>query len=999
MMFNRVSEWLDVVLETNIPNEVVAFGFNLYEDSHYNWSMELIGASEFDIDNEDWLCSEVTDFNTRDNPLRWHKEAGWEEILNEIVCALKEYLKNGKYADILKTKSGVGVGFVDGSIEILYAKIKEKIWRLIEQKISEWQEDDIYAISLYVFDEEDDPRRPVSVLGYNTERQVQKSITEASDEQEARWNYAFWLQNDEMCLGRDDTAEDIREWITEQDLWESEDAINSKFVDLLVAVVQDIHASGLLKDKFGREIPILIHELEYYEKIARQNIEANGETLDRDFVSFCMPYLPEVQNEMQTSQNEMSKAEKCVTSPQSRSFVIGKKSTDMRKVAAFIIAVILIMSLFWVLGLIISSRNKTNSEDIPQQTEHFDELTTEFMAGNEEQSASESAPEAEKDSFFLRNAGRDGSEVEIFFKDCVCEYDRDGIRVYTCFVDDPAVETEGYAICIQSSEKTEGRFSKDYILDKDAGCIYSLLVEMRDGIEIFTRISAEFVNGTANYVIADTYIMEGLIAEAYGLKYLDNDEDFDCQQVEFTGLYDKNGKTVLCGKASALYNASGKKYSIEWEIDTETIHESAKAYLSDFDIHPLYAAFLLNELSVENPFVPEGYGYSTELTYFDDRVDYDAHFWKSFSLVDVNNDDAPELVFKMYDSPSEVVYILGVQDEKLICYDILETHTTHAGFFIYDNGIVKWGQNYDGEGERYYTFTEDGKERELIHFIREADSDSDLYYGYYYLEGNKEARYILQGDEEYESLVSSYEGEKLEWFECESFADIPQNQGISKTEIVEKNAKNTGELRISTSITRLWLNEDEEGAAEINAALREIYEAAEVEMEVYNQEILDEYLFEDGVLQEDLDEWLLYPLEEWLAISTVNYVASIEYVDENYLCLSMNGDNYVAGGAHGYYWSDYCVFDRHTGQRLSLEDFVDDNAEDIKEIVKNHIVAAMPYSKGEQAENALEQNRFFLTAEGLGIHYDVYEIGDYASGSFDLVIPFELFSMKEDMWP
>lgn len=61
------------------------------------------------------------------------------------------------------------------------------------------------------------------------------------------------------------------------------------------------------------------------EKIARQNIKANGETLDRDFVSFCMPYLPEVQNEMQASQNEMSKTEKRVTSPQFRSFVIGKK--------------------------------------------------------------------------------------------------------------------------------------------------------------------------------------------------------------------------------------------------------------------------------------------------------------------------------------------------------------------------------------------------------------------------------------------------------------------------------------------------------------------------------------------------------------------------------------------------------------------------------------------------------------------------------------------------
>lgn len=92
---------------------------------------------------------------------------------------------------------------------------------------------------------------------------------------------------------------------------------------------------------------------------------------------------------------------------------------------------------------------------------------------------------------------------------------------------------------------------------------------------------------------------------------------------------------------------------------------------------------------------------------------------------------------------------------------------------------------------------------------------------------------------------------------------------------MEKNAENTGELRISTGIRKLWLNEDEVGVAKLNAASREIYEVAEVEMELYNQEILDEYPFEDGVLHEDLDEWILYPLEGWLAISTKHVVFCI----------------------------------------------------------------------------------------------------------------------------
>ena len=53
---------------------------------------------------------------------------------------------------------------------------------------------------------------------------------------------------------------------------------------------------------------------------------------------------------------------------------------------------------------------------------------------------------------------------------------------------------------------------------------------------------------------------------------------------------------------------------------------------------------------------------------------------------------------------------------------------------------------------------------------------------------------------------------------------------------------------------------------------------------------------------------------------------------------------------------------------------MNNSPEEIKEIVKKHILAVVPYSDGEQSEGALEQDRFFLTAEGLGIHYDVYEV-------------------------
>lgn len=162
-------------------------------------------------------------------------------------------------------------------------------------------------------------------------------------------------------------------------------------------------------------------------------------------------------------------------------------------------------------------------------------------------------------------------------------------------------------------------------------------------------------------------------------------------------------------------------------------------------------------------------------------------------------------------------------------------------------------------------------------------------------------------------------------------------------------------------------------------------------MEADNLEILDSCLSETELSEEELNEWL--------DITGESYKAYIEYVDEDYLCVSMKGDRYIAWAFHNYTWSDYYVFDRHTGRRLSLEDFVNNSPEEIKEMVKVYIVADVPYSDGEQSEDALEQDRFFVATEGLGIHYDVYEIGSYGTGYQNLIIPFEMFDMKEGMQP
>jgi hypothetical protein len=58
-------------------------------------------------------------------------------------------------------------------------------------------------------------------------------------------------------------------------------------VALLVDVVRRLHANGDLVATIGRTVPVLIHELEYYDAIADQNLRANPPGLVDEFAQYC----------------------------------------------------------------------------------------------------------------------------------------------------------------------------------------------------------------------------------------------------------------------------------------------------------------------------------------------------------------------------------------------------------------------------------------------------------------------------------------------------------------------------------------------------------------------------------------------------------------------------------------------------------------------------------------------------------------------------------------
>jgi hypothetical protein len=119
--FKLFSNWVNQVLEQDVPKGIKAFNFNLYEGEEKTYDIQLIGSDEFYEDDSDWAC---TDYFTSGEQICYIKRTeeieGWEQGLSYITMLVKRYLDEGENAQILKKSPVIGIGFVDGDIDILY---------------------------------------------------------------------------------------------------------------------------------------------------------------------------------------------------------------------------------------------------------------------------------------------------------------------------------------------------------------------------------------------------------------------------------------------------------------------------------------------------------------------------------------------------------------------------------------------------------------------------------------------------------------------------------------------------------------------------------------------------------------------------------------------------------------------------------------------------------------------------------------------------------------
>lgn len=159
-----------------------------------------------------------------------------------------------------------------------------------------WDEPGIYAVSFFASSNELQEYRGFRnvtdfAVSYNTEA----DCPGAGPHSEARWNYAFWRQNETMVFdsfGQTPETAVLFDWYAQQGITNigyEDDGMEApvgykELVDVLAKVARRFQEEGYWMQRFGRPIPILIHDLEYIQCTLDATAYANPNGEAEDFL-------------------------------------------------------------------------------------------------------------------------------------------------------------------------------------------------------------------------------------------------------------------------------------------------------------------------------------------------------------------------------------------------------------------------------------------------------------------------------------------------------------------------------------------------------------------------------------------------------------------------------------------------------------------------------------------------------------------------------------------
>jgi hypothetical protein len=116
----KFDSWVDHHVNAAVASKAEAYCFHLYEHEH-SFAVQLVGANKYDEDEPFDYEDEV--FTSGEDVFELpHSKVGkdWRKGLKAAIALVHSYLEDGQQAQLLKSSRLVGVGFVDGDLELVY---------------------------------------------------------------------------------------------------------------------------------------------------------------------------------------------------------------------------------------------------------------------------------------------------------------------------------------------------------------------------------------------------------------------------------------------------------------------------------------------------------------------------------------------------------------------------------------------------------------------------------------------------------------------------------------------------------------------------------------------------------------------------------------------------------------------------------------------------------------------------------------------------------------
>lgn len=186
---------------------------------------------------------------------------------------------------------------------------------------------------------------------------------------------------------------------------------------------------------------------------------------------------------------------------------------------------------------------------------------------------------------------------------------------------------------------------------------------------------------------------------------------------------------------------------------------------------------------------------------------------------------------------------------------------------------------------------------------------------------------------------------------------------------------------VSYSVKQLFLREQTDADRSINRALSKICAGFE---EKIDDTIQREKEYEETT---EYTEYTYHPDD------VLSFSIFCNYMDDDTISFDCFFSHLFIYETKGSRWHEYYVFDRHTGRRLTFEDFAG-NSEHIIDIAFPYVERLAEWEVSPDI--VLEPERFYLTVDGYALYFARDEIREdcddgFFSDSFYITIPFEAF--------